>query len=111
MNYDDYIIIIVRLFLSQSSELSESRTSPAPVRFPEPIYVVSAQSAEQRELLEAQPTGATAPPLYVEGGYQLYVRGRLTTYFVLRAEPASAKLDNFALKTRRPTNYSQSTLQ
>ena len=102
-------LIWVRLDCVQSSELASLRAEArAEARFSEPVYVVSAQSAEQRELLEAQPTGPTAPPLFVDGGYQLYVRGRLTTYFVLRAEPALAKLDNFALKTRRPTGYHQS---
>ncbi|XP_037074287.1 evolutionarily conserved signaling intermediate in Toll pathway, mitochondrial-like, partial [Pollicipes pollicipes] len=47
-------------------------------------WVVSGQSQQQRALLEEHPTDQ---PLYVEGGFRVWLQDQSISYFVLRAEP------------------------
>lgn len=46
-------------------------------------FIASAQSVAQRNLIAGHPTGV---PLYVEGGFNTWLRDKCLTYFVLKAE-------------------------
>ncbi|CAH0384621.1 unnamed protein product [Bemisia tabaci] len=47
-------------------------------------WIVSGQSPVQRKLLENHPVNK---PIYVEGGFRIYLREMPMLYFILRAEP------------------------
>lgn len=50
----------------------------------EDTFIVSAQSEKQRELIKKlSPDKA----VFVDGGYNVYLRNVMQTYFVLRADP------------------------
>lgn len=52
----------------------------------EDTFIVSAQSPEQRELIQKL---STKKAVFVDGGYNVWLRHKLQTYFVLRAESDS----------------------
>ena len=52
----------------------------------EDTFIVSAQSHEQRELIQKL---STKKAVFVDGGYNVWLRHKLQTYFVLRAESDS----------------------
>lgn len=49
-------------------------------------FIVSAQSPEQRELIQKL---STKKAVFVDGGYNVWLRNKLQTYFVLRGESDS----------------------
>lgn len=55
----------------------------------EDTFVVSAQSPAQQQHISEHPRDV---PLFVEGGYKVWLRGQSLTYFILRADPALGRV-------------------
>ncbi|XP_067673383.1 evolutionarily conserved signaling intermediate in Toll pathway, mitochondrial-like [Haliotis asinina] len=55
----------------------------------EDTFVVSAQSPTQQLHINEHPHDI---PLFVEGGYKVWLRGQSLTYFILRADPALGRV-------------------
>ena len=54
----------------------------------EDTFIASAMSPTQKSLLKQHPQKT---PLFVEGGYNVWLRDKYMTYFVLRADPTPSK--------------------
>jgi len=55
-------------------------------------WIVSGISEEQRDMIKSLPKDK---PLYVEGGFQVWLRDKQVTYFILRGEPALRNRSGF----------------
>ena len=63
-------------------------------------FIASAQSPRQIKLIEGHPTKT---PLFVEGGYNIWVREKCLTHFILRAD---ATPENIEKKEEKKGLYS-----
>ncbi|CAH1794947.1 unnamed protein product [Owenia fusiformis] len=59
-------------------------------------FVASAQSTIQRALINGHPTDK---PLFVEGGYKVWMREKCLNYFVLKADPVLEKYGHVEQRT------------
>jgi len=50
----------------------------------EDTWIVSGQSPDQKKLIERHPENV---PIYIEGGFRLWLRKQSIIYFILRTEP------------------------
>nr|AHI17287.1 ECSIT [Mytilus galloprovincialis] len=77
-------LALKRMAFDINNELTVWKTTETEENPNEDTFIVSAQSAKQRELIKKlSPDKA----VFVDGGYNVYLRNVMQTYFVLRADP------------------------
>ncbi|KAL5019219.1 hypothetical protein ScPMuIL_004941 [Solemya velum] len=83
------IMALKRMAVDLENRVTVWKTADSEMEPLEDTFIASAQSPTQCHLLGKHPVSR---PLYVEGGYRVWLRDKQLTYFILRAE---AKPENF----------------
>lgn len=77
------LLALKKISVDLENEITVWKTSQVEENALEDTFIASAQSPDQRGLLKKHKTDV---PLYVEGGYTVYMKYKSVTYFVLRAD-------------------------
>ncbi|XP_041364709.1 evolutionarily conserved signaling intermediate in Toll pathway, mitochondrial-like isoform X2 [Gigantopelta aegis] len=89
---DDSIMLAMlalkRMAVDRENQIKVWKTMEVETDPVEVTFIASAQSPTQKSLLKQHPVKT---PLFVEGGYNVWLRDKYLTYFVLRADPMPSK--------------------